>query len=160
MERLVQTCIESKRNYDSANAELTALAQRISLSGGLQVPQNQVKQVRDRKDKSARSLKCAIDAPFVAVLLIHVKVKFFGYSDNRLWLVLIFATLLWAFAIAVYTFYLTFSLSALGAAGASVPARNVGLATCPGTVMSRPGLNDRISRAVVRSNCPFELCPR
>jgi hypothetical protein len=47
-------------------------------------------------------------APFAAVLFIDI--KFFGYSDNRLWLVLIGATLVWAFAVAVYTFYLTFLL--------------------------------------------------
>jgi hypothetical protein len=47
-------------------------------------------------------------APFAAVLVIDA--EFFGYSDSRLWLVLVGATLIWAFAVAVYTFYLTFFL--------------------------------------------------
>lgn len=47
-------------------------------------------------------------APFVAVLFIDT--EFFGYSDNRLWLVLVGATLVWALAVAVYTFYLIFFL--------------------------------------------------
>lgn len=47
-------------------------------------------------------------APFVAVLFIDV--EFFEDSDSGRWLVLVGATLIWAFAVAVYTFYLTFFL--------------------------------------------------
>ena len=61
VERLLRTCLESKRVYGRADAELTVVTQRISFSGGLEVARDEVQQMRRRKDTSARRLKSAVE---------------------------------------------------------------------------------------------------
>ncbi len=61
VEQLLKTLIEHKRDYETAEVELSRINQRIALAGGMAVDRQQVQHIRSRKDSSARSLKETVD---------------------------------------------------------------------------------------------------
>ncbi len=61
LERLLQRLIDSKRDYDAADSELTGIAERIALTGGMAAPRERIAGLRARKDASARTLKAAVE---------------------------------------------------------------------------------------------------
>lgn len=61
VERILRQLIQSKREYDEADEELTRLTQRIALMGGTVPPREEMQQLRLRKDAAARNLKSMVD---------------------------------------------------------------------------------------------------
>ncbi len=61
VEQLLQTLIEHKREYETAEAELNRINQRIALTGGMTIDRQEIQHIRSRRDASARSLKEAVD---------------------------------------------------------------------------------------------------
>ena len=61
VERLLRSSIQAKQGYESGNAELKEVAQRITLMGGILVQREQIVALRTRKDSSARVLKAVIE---------------------------------------------------------------------------------------------------
>ena len=53
--------MQSKREYDEADEELTRLTQHIALMGGTVPPREEMQQLRLRKDGAARNLKSMVD---------------------------------------------------------------------------------------------------
>lgn len=61
VERLLQTLSRLKDEFEAADAELTRINQRIALTGGMNLPRDQIQQIRARKDTSANGIKAAIE---------------------------------------------------------------------------------------------------
>jgi len=61
IERILRRLIQSKREYDEADEELTRLTQRIALMGGTVPPREEMQQLRLQKDAAARNLKSMVD---------------------------------------------------------------------------------------------------
>lgn len=61
VERLVRSLVQAKQDYDSGEAELDALKQRITLLGGVLLSREQVLGSRTRKDSAARTLKSVVE---------------------------------------------------------------------------------------------------
>jgi hypothetical protein len=61
VERLLRSSIQAKQDYESGDAELNQMAQRITLMGGILVRREEVVASRTRKDSSARVLKAAME---------------------------------------------------------------------------------------------------
>jgi hypothetical protein len=61
VERLLRNSIQAKQDYESGDAELNQIAQRITLIGGMLVQRENVVASRTRKDSSARVLKAAME---------------------------------------------------------------------------------------------------
>jgi hypothetical protein len=61
VERLLRSSIQAKQDYESGSAELTQIAQRITLMGGILVRREEIVASRTRKDSSARVLKAAME---------------------------------------------------------------------------------------------------
>jgi hypothetical protein len=61
VERLIRGLIASKQEYEDVDSQLTGIAQRIALAGGMIPPREQAGLLRRRKDAAARSLKAAFD---------------------------------------------------------------------------------------------------
>jgi hypothetical protein len=61
VERLLRSSIQAKQDYESGDAELSQMAQRITLMGGILVRREEVVASRTRKDSSARVLKAAME---------------------------------------------------------------------------------------------------
>ncbi len=61
IERLLRTLIDLKRQYETAEGELSQVAQRIALAGGMLAPRERIAQLRSRKDDAARSIKSALE---------------------------------------------------------------------------------------------------
>lgn len=59
--RLLNTLIQSKREYEESSAELDVIKQSIALLGGTTPPRDRVAQLRSRKDGSARALKTSFE---------------------------------------------------------------------------------------------------
>ena len=61
VERLLRSLIQLKQDYESADAELSHINQRVALTGGMIVAREHVQQIRTRKDESARRLQAAAE---------------------------------------------------------------------------------------------------
>jgi hypothetical protein len=61
VERLVRSMVQAKQDYDSGEAELDAVKQRITLLGGVALSREQVLGSRTRKDSAARTLKSVVE---------------------------------------------------------------------------------------------------
>src|SRR5438270_5801553 len=61
VQRLVTSIRQHKEDYEEADAELTAIFQRISVTGGMVPPRERILQLRSTKDASARALKAAVE---------------------------------------------------------------------------------------------------
>lgn len=61
VERLLRSSIQAKQDYESGDAELNQIAQRITLMGGVTIKREEVVASRTRKDSSARVLKAAME---------------------------------------------------------------------------------------------------
>ena len=61
VERILRRLIQSKREYDEADEELTRLTQHIALMGGTVPPREEMQQLRLRKDGAARNLKSMVE---------------------------------------------------------------------------------------------------
>jgi len=61
VETLLQSLIQSKREYEDVEAELSRIAQRIAFAGGMIAPREQIRQLRERKDATARALKSNVE---------------------------------------------------------------------------------------------------
>lgn len=61
VERLVRSLVQAKQDYDSGEAELDALKQRITLLGGVALSREQALGSRTRKDSAARTLKSVVE---------------------------------------------------------------------------------------------------
>src|SRR3954451_16877027 len=61
VERLVRSLVQAKQDYDSGEAELDALKQRITLYGGISLSRERVLASRTRKDSAARTLKSVVE---------------------------------------------------------------------------------------------------
>ena len=61
VERLLRSSIQAKQDYESGDAELSQVAQRITLMGGVLVRREEIVASRTRKDSSARVLKAAME---------------------------------------------------------------------------------------------------
>ncbi len=61
VERLVRSLVQAKREYDSGEAELDALRQRITILGGMALSHDRVLASRTRKDSAARTLKSVVE---------------------------------------------------------------------------------------------------
>ena len=61
VERLLTSCIQAKQDYERAEGALTAVSQRITLTGGMVVSRDEVAHLRNRKDAAARILKSSFD---------------------------------------------------------------------------------------------------
>jgi len=62
VERLLRTIIDRKREYDSADAELGRIAQRVALSGGMIPPRDEILAYRRAKQTAAQSLKSTLES--------------------------------------------------------------------------------------------------
>ncbi|MFL6414268.1 MAG: DUF2203 domain-containing protein [Bryobacteraceae bacterium] len=61
VERLVRSLVEAKRDYDSGDAELDAIKQRITLLGGVSLARETVLASRTRREAAARTLKSVVE---------------------------------------------------------------------------------------------------
>ena len=61
VERLLRTLAQSKQEYEEVDGELSAISQRIALTGGMVPPRERILQLRTRKDAAARDLKSAAE---------------------------------------------------------------------------------------------------
>ncbi len=61
VERLLRNLIQSKQEYEKSESGLNGIAQRITLTGGMIAPREQILQLRSRKDNSARALKSVVE---------------------------------------------------------------------------------------------------
>jgi len=61
VERLLRDLREFKSAYDSADAALKQIAQRVALTGGMIPRRDRVAELRAQKDVSARGLKHAVE---------------------------------------------------------------------------------------------------
>ena len=60
VERLLREMIQLKHDFDSAEAQLSRINQRVTLTGGMNVSRDQVQQIRIRKDTSAQRLQAVV----------------------------------------------------------------------------------------------------
>jgi hypothetical protein len=61
VQQFLQTLVEHKREYETAEAELNRINQRIALTGGMSIDRQEVQHIRTRKDSNARSVKETLD---------------------------------------------------------------------------------------------------
>lgn len=61
VERLVRSLVQAKQEYDSGEAELDALKQRITLLGGVSLSRERALSSRTRKESAARTLKSVVE---------------------------------------------------------------------------------------------------
>lgn len=61
VQRLLQELQDYKTLYDSNDAELNQIAQRVALSGGMVPPRDRIIELRTQKDAAARGLKQSIE---------------------------------------------------------------------------------------------------
>ena len=61
VERLLRGLMASKEDYQDADNQLSRIAQRIALTGGMIPPRDEAALLRQRKDSAARSLKAAFE---------------------------------------------------------------------------------------------------
>lgn len=61
VERLVRSLVQAKQDYDSGEAELDAIKQRVTLLGGISLSREHVLGCRTRKDSAARTLKSVVE---------------------------------------------------------------------------------------------------
>lgn len=61
VERLLRSSIQASQDYKSGSAELSKIAERITLLGGTLVRREEIVASRTRKDSSARVLKSAME---------------------------------------------------------------------------------------------------
>ena len=61
VERLLRSLIQLKQEYESSDAELSQIAHRIALTGGMIAPGRRIVELRGRKDVSARTLKSTLE---------------------------------------------------------------------------------------------------
>ena len=61
IERLLRSLIDLKRQYEAADTELSGVAQRIAMAGGMVPPRERIAKLRSRKDASARAMKSAFE---------------------------------------------------------------------------------------------------
>ena len=57
VQRLLQKLRESKLAYESSEADLNRIAQRVALAGGMVPPRERIVELRGQKDAAARQLK-------------------------------------------------------------------------------------------------------
>ena len=61
VERLVRSLSAFKEDYQEADSQLTRIAQRISLAGGMIPPRDEVGLLRQQKDAAARAIKGGLE---------------------------------------------------------------------------------------------------
>lgn len=61
VERLVRNLIQLKQDYETADAELSQMIQRVTLIGGMIPPRKRIAELRGRKDACARGLKSNLE---------------------------------------------------------------------------------------------------
>ena len=61
VERLLTKLIQLRRDYESADRQLAQISQKIALSGGMAVSGEQIREIRSRKDRSAREMQEAME---------------------------------------------------------------------------------------------------
>jgi hypothetical protein len=61
VERLLRSLISLKDDYQQAESQLTRIAQRIALSGGMIPPRDEIGLLRQQKDANARAIKAAVE---------------------------------------------------------------------------------------------------
>jgi len=61
VQRLLQELRDYKTSYDSSDAQLNHIAQRVALAGGMVPPRDRIIQLRTQKDVAARGLKHTIE---------------------------------------------------------------------------------------------------
>jgi hypothetical protein len=59
--RLLRSLIQAKQDYESGEADLDAIKQRITLLGGILAPRDEIVASRTRKDSAERALKSTIE---------------------------------------------------------------------------------------------------
>ena len=57
VERLLIAILQSKRDFESSEQDINAIRERITLLGGMIAPRENIVELRNRKDASARTLK-------------------------------------------------------------------------------------------------------
>ena len=62
VERLLRRLIQLKQEYEASDAELSRLAQRITLIGGMIPPRERIAELRGRKDACGRDLKSTVES--------------------------------------------------------------------------------------------------
>lgn len=62
VERLLRNLLHLKQEYERSDSELTRIAHRIALAGGMIPPREQISQLRQRKDTAARGLKSILES--------------------------------------------------------------------------------------------------
>ena len=62
VERLLRRLIQLKQEYEASDAELSRLAQRITLIGGMIPPRERIAELRGRKDACGRDLKSTLES--------------------------------------------------------------------------------------------------
>ena len=62
VEGLLETLIEVKRDYESAESELAHISQRIAIIGGMSVSREHVQEIRSRKDRCARNMQTTMES--------------------------------------------------------------------------------------------------
>lgn len=61
IERLLRQLIDLKKEYENVDGELSGIAQRIAVTGGMIPPRERIGQLRTRKNTSAERLKSTIE---------------------------------------------------------------------------------------------------
>jgi hypothetical protein len=61
VERLLQSCTQSRQDYERAQRELSAFAERVTLAGGTAFDPGKVSPVRQRKDSAVQILSAAVE---------------------------------------------------------------------------------------------------
>ncbi|HEX4750935.1 MAG TPA: DUF2203 domain-containing protein [Bryobacteraceae bacterium] len=61
VERALREVKEHKLSYDKCDQELGAIAQRVTLTGGMVPPRERIAELRAHKDASARGVKRAVE---------------------------------------------------------------------------------------------------
>ena len=61
VERLLRELVQFKESYDSADADLDRINQRVTLAGGMIVSREHVQQIRMQKDAFARRLQASME---------------------------------------------------------------------------------------------------
>jgi hypothetical protein len=61
VERLITRLKEKKSDYEDADRQLTQIAHRIHITGGMVPPRDQVVELREQKDRAARVLKAMME---------------------------------------------------------------------------------------------------
>ena len=61
VERLLRSLIQLKQDYETADAELSRMIQRVTLIGGMIPPRKRIAELRGQKDACARGLKSNLE---------------------------------------------------------------------------------------------------